>query len=578
MTFKIGGEAGQGVESSGAGFAKALSRGGLYVFGLQDYRSRIRGGHNFFQIRVSERNIYSHTEPVHLLLALTSEAIETHKDELVQGGGIIFDESLKVNTKELEDKGIKLFKAPLVKIAIEEGGNRVMMNTAALGAAAGLVKYDFKYMASVIEDNFKRKGSKIVTANLKVAKAAYDFTLENYAANFNWELRAVKAPQRMVISGNHAFCLGAVAVGCRFISGYPMTPATSILEWMSAHAKQLNIVTKHTEDEIAAICMAIGAAHVGARAMTATSGGGFSLMTEALGLAGMTETPLVIVEAQRGGPSTGLPTRTEQADLQFVLHASQGEFPRIVLAPGTQEQCFEAGVRAFNLAEKYQCPVIILTDEFLATSLRAIDPNYFDLAKAKIDRGEILSEEDLTKLKDYARYRFTASGISPRALPGNPNAVYSTTGDEHTEKGHITEDQEIRTKMMEKRMRKLERARQEMNEPELYGPEEAELTLIGWGSSYGPIREAVDALNEKGISANFMHIMDIWPFPEEKVAELLERTKLTVAVESNYTGQLADLIRERTGHKVNKKILKYDGRPLSPDYILKKLKEEVKYV
>jgi len=572
MTFKIGGEAGQGVESSGAGFAKALARGGLYVFGSQDYMSRIRGGHNFYQIRVSDGPLYSHTNEVHLLLALVPETIERHKDEVVAGGGIIYDEGLEMDEEGLERQGIELFPVPLVKIA-EEVGNRIMANTAALGAAAGVTEYDFERMASVIRDNFAKKGQQVVNANLEVARRAYDFARERYAADFDYEVEPVEAPPRMVINGNHAICLGALLGGCRFMSAYPMTPATSIIEWMSAHAARYGLVTKHTEDEIAAIGMAIGANHMGVRAMTATSGGGFSLMVEALGLAGMTETPLVVVEAQRPGPSTGMPTRTEQGDLLFMLRASQGEFPRIVLTPGTAEQCFHAGWRAFNLAEQYQCPVIILIDNFLANSVRAIERSKFHFVKVEIDRGELLTEEELNQLSEsYRRYAITETGISPRALPGHPKAVYVACSDEHTEDGHFEdEDPENRVRMVQKRLRKLEVAVEEMRAPTLYGPEQADVTLIGWGSSYGPVREAVDRFNEEKDKVNFLHFVDVWPFPKDKARPLLESAKRLVAVENNATGQFARLLRAYTGVEVDDKILKFDGRPLSPEYVLARL-------
>jgi 2-oxoglutarate ferredoxin oxidoreductase subunit alpha len=392
MTLKIGGEAGQGVESSGAGFAKALARGGLHIFAVQDYMSRIRGGHNFFQIKVNEKPLYSHTETVDLVLALSPETIEFHKDEIGPGGGIIYDEDLKVDKEALEKANIKAFPVPMTKIA-KEAGNVIMANTAGLGAISGMTNYDFEHMAGVIRDNFGKKGQAVVDSNLDVARKAYDFAQENYAADFEFKLASVKAPPRMVISGNQAFAMGAVVGGCRFISAYPMTPATTIFEWLTAKAAKYGIVSKHTEDEIAAALMAIGASHAGVRAMTATSGGGFSLMVEALGLAGITETPLVINEVQRVGPSTGMPTRTEQGDLLFMLHASHGEFPRIVLTPGTIEENFHAGWRAFNLAEKYQCPVIVLTDAFLANSLRTIEPEAFNFDAVEIDRGELLTEE-----------------------------------------------------------------------------------------------------------------------------------------------------------------------------------------
>jgi len=572
MSILIGGDAGQGVESSGAGLCQAFARGGLQVFAMQDYRSRIRGGHNFYQIRLSERPIYSHSNAVHLVLALTAETVPLHMDNIVAGGAVIYLERVKVDEQALKERGVQCFAMPLTAIA-EEHGSRIMTNTAALAAAAGVCGWPLNHLESVIRDNFQVKGAQVVESNLAVARAACEQAQERYATAFPYKLRPRETPPRMLINGNQAISLGAVAGGCRFMSAYPMTPATTIIEWLSALPRDLGVVTKHAEDEIAAVCMAIGASYAGARAMTATSGGGFSLMVEALGLAGMTEVPLVVVEAQRGGPSTGLPTRTEQADLLFVINASQGEFPRVVLAPGTVEECFEAGWRAFNLAERYQCPVIVLSDLFLASSLRTLDKRAIDFSTVSIDRGELLAAEDLERLEDgYRRFVFTDSGISPRAAPGHPKAVYAASSDEHDEYGHITEEIINRRRMVDKRMRKLAAAAAEMRPPRRYGPEQADLTLVCWGSSYGPCREAVNLLNSEGDSANLIHFGDLWPFPEDEAARMLKACRHTVAVEQNYTSQLARLIRMSTGLSVERSINKYDGRPFSPEDIVAELR------
>ena len=570
MTIKIAGAAGQGVESSGAGFAEALAKGGLHIFGLQDYMSRIRGGLNFFQIRIHEQVLYSHEDAVHILLPLNMEALETYQDGVVKGGGIIYDSGLKVDRRAISGRGRKAMPVPLLEIA-KEHGERVMANTAALGAAAGVVEYSFECLADVIRKNFRRKGPEVVAANLRVGRAAYLYAQERYAADFEWKLQQVPdTPERMVIGGNQAFALGALAGGCRFVSAYPMTPATSIIEWMAKHEHEFGVVAKHAEDEIAAVCMAIGANFVGARAMTATSGGGFSLMAEALGLAGMCEVPLVVVEAQRGGPSTGLPTRTEQSDLPFVLHASKGEFPRLVLAPGSIEEYFECGWRAFNLAEKYQTPVIVLSDHLLAASVRTVEVDAIDFDRVEIDRGKLLSAKELDDLDGpYKRHLFTKDGISPRALPGHPAAVHATASDEHDEFGHITEDMHNRAKMMEKRMQKLETARQEIEPPLRYGPEEAPIILVGWGSTYGVLREVVDRLDGK---ARQVHFRDLWPFPAAAAAEALQGGKVVV-VENNYMAQFKRLLQGETCIQVDHTILRYDGRAFSPEDILDGLKE-----
>jgi 2-oxoglutarate ferredoxin oxidoreductase subunit alpha len=501
---------------------------------------------------------------------MNKEALETYQHQVVKGGGIIYDSGLKVERRSVSRGGRKAMPVPLIEIA-KEHGERVMANTAALGAAAGVVEYSYQRLADIIRKNFQRKGPEVVAANLRVARAAYDLARNEYATDFGWKLQQIPdAPPRMVMAGNAAFALGALAGGCRFMSAYPMTPATSIIEWLAKHEHQFGVVTKHAEDEIAAVCMAVGANFVGTRAMTATSGGGFSLMVEALGLAGICEVPLVVVEAQRGGPSTGLPTRTEQSDLLFVLHASHGEFPRLVLAPGTIEEYFEAGWRAFNLAEKYQTPVIVLSDHLLASSLRTIDVDAIDFEKVEIDRGKLLEKKELDALTEpYKRHLFSQDGISPRAVAGHPNAIYATASDEHDEFGHITEDMVNRRMMMAKRMRKLETARADIRPPTRYGPDEAPISLVGWGSTFGVLREAVDRLDGQ---ARLVHFSDLWPFPAQAAAEALQSGKL-VTVENNYTGQLKRLLQSETCIQVDHTISRYDGRAFSPEDVLAGLKE-----
>jgi 2-oxoglutarate ferredoxin oxidoreductase subunit alpha len=570
MTFKIAGAAGQGVESSGAGFAEALAGGGLHVFGLQDYMSRIRGGLNYYQVRVHRKPLFTHEDAVHVLLPLNGEALEAYQHEVIEGGGVIYDQALNVDSAPIAAGGRKAMPVPLTEIA-KEHGDRVMANTAALGAAAGVVGYSYERLADIIRKNFRRKGDEVVAANLRVARAAYLYAQERYASQFGWKLQELAGmPPRMKIAGNQAFALGALAGGCRFISAYPMTPATSVIEWLAKHERSYGIVTKHAEDEIAAVNMAIGASFVGARAMTATSGGGFSLMVEALGLAGMCEVPLVVFLAQRGGPSTGLPTRTEQSDLLFALNASQGEFPRLVLAPGTIEECFECGWRAFNLAEKYQTPVIVISDQLLASSVRTLDTQALDFDSVVIDRGKLLTDADLDALAEpYKRYRFSDDGISPRAIPGHPNAVYATASDEHDEFGHIAEEMFNRRKMMHKRMTKLEMAGGDIRPPTRYGPDEAKVVLVGWGSTYGVLRESVDRLEGQ---VRLVHFCDVWPFPAEAAALALGGARV-VTVENNYTAQFKRLLQGETCIQVAHTVTRYDGRPLSPEDVLDGLKE-----
>lgn len=600
ISIRIGGDAGQGVESTGAGFCKALARAGLHVFAATDYRSRIRGGHNFYQVRAGTHPVFAQRSPADLLVAMTPDTFDVHVDQLPPGAGVIFDESLRLDARieygigaeRHRARDLRFMPVPLVKIAADHG-SRVMMNTAALGAIAGVTGLPLDVISEVTRDNFAHKGADTVEANLAVVAAAYRFAQDRYG-DLLARMPRGDGRQRMLVHGNHAFALGALAGGCRFVAAYPMTPATSIFEYLTGIAAEHGVVTKHAEDEIAAVCMAIGAAHAGARAMTPTSGGGFSLMVEALGLAGITETPLVVVNVQRGGPSTGLPTRTEQADLLFALHASQGEFPRIVLAPGDIMGCFEAGWRAFNLAERYQCPVIVLSDLFLAGSLQTVEPEAFDFDAVPIERGELLISgsvhgdpresarsagtagpgSDATashawEAGAYPRFAVTGSGISPRPVPGDPAAVFTVTGDEHTEDGHITEEIHTRVRMMRKRMRKEQAAlREEIRGPRRFGAEQPELTLVCWGSTTGAAREAAAALTDAGRPAAVLQFEDLWPFPEEAAATALDAAGLTIGVEQNYTGQLAKLIRMMTGRNLDRCILAYDGRPFSPQEIV----------
>jgi 2-oxoglutarate ferredoxin oxidoreductase subunit alpha len=498
--------------------------------------------------------------------------VDEHLREIVPQGGVIYDPSLGVDERELAAQSVQAFPVPLAQIAVDQGGTKVMANTAAIGAAAGLTGYDMDVVGSVIRDNFGKKGTSVVDANLKVAAASRDYVQSKFGDALPFKLKRIEAPPRMLISGNEALSMGALMAGCRFVAAYPMTPGSPILEWLSVRSKDWGIVTKHTEDELAAVNMVIGAAQMGVRAMTPTSGGGFALMVEGMGLAGLCEVPIVIVNVQRPGPATGLATRTEQGDLLFMVYATQGEFPRIILAPGTIEQCFEAGYRAFNLAERFQTPALIISDAFLAHSPRALEVDALDL-DVPIERGALLTEDDLDKLTErYKRHLDTESGVSPRALPGHPKAVYSSASDEHDEWGQICEDAVVRIQQDEKRMRKLESARAEMNAPLTYGPEEAELTFLTWGSTVGPLRMAVDTLNEQGRSANIVQIMDVWPLPVDKVTAALQGAKKRICVEQNYTGQLETLVRAYTGIRMDAFIHKYDGRPISPEYILSQLK------
>ena len=567
VNFMVGGEAGQGVQSIGFILAKAFARGGFHVFADQDYESRVRGGHNFFRVRINDGEVGAVSEALDILLALNQETIELHRRELIHGGVVVFDGEQAKDLKRGED----LFDVPLERVAGEKVGSKLMANTVALGVALGLVRYDTEILANVLREHFGT--GEVGEGNVKAAVAGYEYAVNNFKGEFKQRLNPLRDEKKMFINGNEAIALGAIAAGCSFMAAYPMTPTTSIMEYMASKSGELGLVVIQPEDEISAINMIIGAAFAGARAMTATSGGGFCLMVEGLGLAGMTETPIVVVLGQRSGPAIGLPTRTEQGELEFVIHASHGEFPRAVLAPATIEDAFWLTIKAFNLAEKYQLPVILLSDQHLASSYSTV--NKFDFSKVTIDRGLLLSKEEIMKLGEYKRHQITSSGISPRALPLEGGALVVTDSDEHDEEGHLVEDADVRTRMMLKRLRKLDGLRDEIGQPRIYGPRRAETTLIGWGSTYGALKEAVDILRGDGLDANLLHLNELWPFPMRAVSEVLDGAHRSFVVESNATGQLAHLIRAETGKKVTGSILKFDGRPITPAFIVEKLKKEV---
>ena len=567
LSFKIGGEAGQGLQTIGYILAKSFAKGGLYVFANQDNESRIRGGHNFFQVRISNRPVQAISEKIHIILSLDERTITEHRRELADGGRILFDgEKIKTTVSDRS-----LLEVPLEKLSRAETGTVLMVNSVAAGAALSLVSYDFDLLSAVLNDEFRQKGVEIAEKNVKAARAGYDYVAENFG-RFKFEVKAAEDSKgRIMLTGNEAIASSALVSGCKFMSGYPMSPSTPIQQYFASKMKDYDVVFEQAEDEIAAINMVLGASFAGLRAMTATSGGGFSLMVEGLSLAGMTETPVVIVICQRPGPATGFPTRTEQAELEFAIHAGHGEFPRAVFAPGNVEQAFYLTSKAFNLAERYQIPVIILSDQHLADSYFTTER--FDTSLIKIDREEFFTESDAKNLGEYKRHLITDSGISPRLLPGQSWGLAVTDSDEHTEDGHITELAEARIRNVNKRLRKFELLKKEIQPPYTFGRVDAEFLLVGWGSTYGALKEATETLNNQGSRVKMMHLSEIWPFPTEAVTRELKEAGSSISVESNSTGQMAHLIRTETGIEVDSKILRFDGRPISPEYILREFKK-----
>jgi 2-oxoglutarate ferredoxin oxidoreductase subunit alpha len=573
LTWKIGGKAGEGIMATGIIFSQSCSRGGLHVYDINEYPSLIKGGHNTLQVRVEDREIFSQVAGVNILIALNKETIFMHKDEIVDGGGIICDIADATDRKDIRDS-VRFYPIPFNDIIKEINAQAIMKNNVALGASIALVDYDFEVVAQVIKDTFKRKGTSIIDENTRAAKAGYDFIKKNFKDDFEYRLEKLGENGRMLLTGNDALCMGAIKAGCKFYSAYPMTPASSILHFMAAQERRFNIVVKHTEDEISAINMAIGAGFAGVRAMCGTSGGGFCLMTEGYGLAGMIEVPIVIILSMRPGPSTGMPTWSEQGDLKFAMSASQGDFPRPILIPGDNEECFYMTMEAFNIAEKYQTPVIVLSDKNLAESHKTTDK--FEVGRISIDRGEYATSSELVASSDttfFKRYRLTENGISPRTIPGTKKGIYSAASDEHDEEGNITERSDNRIKMMQKRARKMDALAKEIKDPELKGTVDADVTVIFAGSTKGPVREAIFTLEKEGIKVNYLQISYLNPFPSEKVSNVIDSARKIVVADNNFTGQLCDIIREKTGKSIVHKILKYDGRPFYPEEIHAAIKE-----
>lgn len=570
LSIKIGAEAGQGVKSAGLMLAKLASRSGYNIYNHVEFPSLIRGGHNVIQTNISKGAISAPRKLNDLIVALNQETINLHKDEFKEGAGILFDSEKNINTSGLS-KNVKLFGVPLAKISAESFGSDSpikkdqLVNMAALGAVISLFSGNMEILNSLIEEEFKNKGTDVVEVNKKAAKTGYEYVENNYKADIRTDLTPVdslsSALPTMVLNGNEAVALGAISSGLQYASIYPMSPASNILHVLAENQEKYMFTYKQPEDEISAINMAIGASFAGARSMTSTSGGGFCLMTEGYGLAGMTETPLVIVDGMRPGPATGMPTWSEQGDLQMVLNAHQGDFPRILLAAGDAKESFDLTRKAFELADKYQTPVVLLIDKNICENEQSFP--FFTTDTYKIDRAGLITKEK----EDYKRFEITENGISERSIPGVGN-FFIANSDEHNEEGYSTEDSAVRNAMVEKRMRKLTTCEKEdMEAPVIYGPEDAPISIISWGSSKGSILEALK--NTKNV--NFLDVAWMNPFPAEQLEKMVEKSKYVVVIECNYSGQLERLIKEKTNILVNYSIRNYDGRPIYPEEILEKL-------
>ncbi len=558
ITVKIGGEAGQGIQTVGQLLALTCRQAGLYLMGINDFESRIRGGHNFFQLRISDKPVNAPQHHVHLLVAMDQNTLDLHRDQVLSDGLTL------INGEQAKGFG-PVRPIPIFELAREAGG-LIMANTVAAGAALSLLGAPFELFEKVIRRQFEGRGSTTTEQNLTAAKLGFK-TVEG--AEFVYALKWTgEEPKGMLVNGSQSIALGALAGDCRFAAFYPMSPATGIMEYLASYQDRFPLVVEQAEDEIAAVNMIIGASFAGVRSITATSGGGFCLMTEGVGLAGITETPIVIVNGQRPGPATGLPTRTAQGDLHFVIRAGQDDFPRFVFAPGSPEEAFETAARAMTLAEKYQTPAIILVDQFFNDSLYLVGGRF--CVPEEIERF-LVDEDSLDYAEEYKRYALTESGISPRVLPCMTKALVMASGNEHSEDGHLSEAISDRNNMVDKRAGKVTGMLSEMRAPKAYHGE-AKTLLIGWGSTEGIIREAVDLLRNDGVDAGSLHFCDLWPFPSEAAYRALSKAERLITIEQNSTGQFAQLLRQETGLTSSGNILKYDGRPFYPIEVFTKIK------
>ena len=558
VSIVLCGEAGQGIQTVEHILTRTLKLSGYHVFSTQEVMSRIRGGSNSTLIRVSSRRVASFVDQIDLFIPFSPGAVK-------HVGHRISPETILLGQRKIygnEYQGTRAIEIPLSEIASQVGGP-IYLNIAAVGLLTGLFSVDSQILSDSLRSHFSGKDQETINKNLEAAKRGYTLG-HDLLENDNVRIEIQKTPKisnEIILDGNEALALGAISGGCNFVPFYPMSPSTGVALFLAQHAKELGILVEQVEDEISAINMVIGAWYAGARAMASTSGGGFALMVEGLSLAGMVESPAVIHIGQRPAPATGLPTRTEQGDLLFALYAGHGEFPRVIFAPGTIEDAFYLAQRAFTLADKYQVPVFILTDQYLLEShynFPTLDPLLIKLEKHFVKTNT-----------EYKRYLFTESGISPRGIPSFGEGVVVLDSDEHNEEGHITENLDIRTKMVDKRLRKLEQLQGEILPPELIGPKKYETLVIAWGSNYHVVIEAMHKLEKEGVA--FLHFNQVYPLHPE-TASYLQRAQTTVIIENNATAQFEKLIELHTGRKIDKKILKYNGAPFSVEEIERNLK------
>ena len=628
LTWVIGGAQGSGVDSAANIFSRACAQAGMYIFGKREFYSNIKGEHSYFTVRVSEEPVRSHVDDIDILVSFDAETVFRHGDRVTKNGAIIYDSTLTQTTVQevhsidyhaseriakmlqahskpvtvqgmldyAKDNGAILYKIPYFSL-LKQFSEKIndpslskltrMVNVMALSASMAILDFDSEILDKAIKFVFRAK-PKVADSNIAAARYAYNYIKSQFdLTKSKLKLNSRQPSQNIIlVQGNQSSAMGKITAGCRFQTYYPITPASDDSEFLESNQiirqtdnNDGSIVVVQTEDEIAAITMAIGGALTGARSATATSGPGFSLMAEALGWAGMNEVPLVVSLYQRAGPATGLPTRHEQGDLMFAINAGHGEFPRIVFASGDIEESFYDTIKAFNFAEKYQMPVIHLLDKAIANSIMTC--KIFDQNKVTIDRGQLLqtipNSTPTGEGGHYLRFKLDENPVSPRVTLGTENGIFWNTGDEHSEEGHISEDPVVRVNMMNKRLGKLDLALKEISNEDkavMYGEDDSTdgLTLLSWGSTKGAILDALDRLLAEGKKIKFIQIRLMHPFPAVLLEHMLENTKVLVDIEMNYTSQLGLLLKQNLNRDANYRIVKYNGRPMSSSEVYNAIK------
>ena len=570
FTWLIGGEAGFGIMTTGVVFSKIATRSGYHIFDYVEYPSLIRGGHNAYEVNVSENEIDYLKPQIDVLVCLNKETYDRHKSRLTAQSLVVFDQ------EEFEVKeNIKKIVVPFKKILSELKGQSIMKNTIALGVSVGLLGGDINELIKIISEQFAKKGEEVINFNKQFAQAGFDTVKKNYSDSILNYLVKKQGEEKLVLTGNDAFSLGSIIADLKVYVAYPMTPSSTVLTDLASWQEKTGIIVRHAEDEISVINTAIGSSFAGVRSAVGTSGGGFALMVESVSFAGITETPLVIFVAQRPGPATGMPTWTEQGDLLFAVFSGHGEFPKIVLAPGDNEEMIELTAKAYNLADIYQLPVIVMSDMYLSESHKSVEKSFVNkfISEYKINRGKTINQNQISNIKDqkYLRYKVSEDGISERLIPGTPGYFYQANSYEHIEDGHTTEEAQPRIDQVDKRGRKWKTyLNRDFSMPKVYGDlEKSEIVFVSWGSVKGAILQTQRLLKTKGMDSAFIHFNHIYPLDKDKVTGLLNQNKKYILVENNSWGQFGKLLTMETGIKIKEKFLKYDGRPITAEEVIK---------